>query len=73
MAQEYGTLRCRVCGDQVVVPLSPAERNGDPKDDDFEVTCSNGHTDIYDASKVETIPSKPVTALKMRRAVSGIG
>jgi len=73
MAQEFGRLRCRVCGDQVVVPLWPSERNGDPNDHAFELTCSNGHTDTYDESKVETIQSKPAASLKMRRAVAGIG
>ncbi len=73
MAQEFGNLRCRVCGDQVVVPLSPSERNGDPDNHAFELTCSNGHTDTYDESKVETMHSKPVTALKMRRPIAGIG
>ncbi len=73
MAQEFGRLECRVCGDQVLVPLSPAERNRDPNDFRLELTCSNGHTDTYDESKVETIQSKPAAALKMRRATAGIG
>ena len=73
MAQEFGRLQCRVCGDEVVVPLPPNERNGDVSDPSFELTCSNGHTDTYYEAQIETIPPKPLAALKMRRAVAGIG
>ena len=72
MAQEFGRLRCRVCGDQVVVPLFPAERNGNLNDHVLELTCSKGHTDTYDELTVEVIPSKPPLALKSRRAVVGM-
>ena len=69
MAHEYGRFDCRVCGDQVFVPLQlPPSANAS-----VELTCSNGHTDSYDAAKFEGIISKPVEALKVRRATAAVG
>jgi hypothetical protein len=74
MPQEYGRFECRVCGVQVFVPLSvqspaDAEHNGIP----VELTCSHGHTDSYDPALVERITAKAPEALKIRRAVAGLG
>ncbi len=69
MAHEYGRFDCRVCGDQVFIPLQlPHSNNGS-----VELTCSNGHTDSYDAAKVEVIISKPMEALKVRRVMASVG
>ena len=69
MAHEYGRFDCRVCGDQVFVPLQlPILSNAS-----VELTCSNGHTDSYDAEKLELIISKPMEALKARRATAAVG
>lgn len=73
MAQEYGTCECKVCGDQVFVPLPPKSKDAHPNGIPHELTCSNGHTDSYDLSKLQSISAKPPGSLKVRRAVAGIG
>jgi hypothetical protein len=73
MAQEYGRFECKICGNQVFVPLSPRPKDGHDSGNLYELTCSNGHTDAYDLSKLESISAKPVKSLNIRRAVAGIG
>jgi hypothetical protein len=73
MAQQYGPIECRVCGEQVIVPLPGAFPEGKSERNSHELTCSKGHTDSYDLAKLESINSKPVGSLKIRRAVTGMG
>ncbi len=77
MVHEYGRIECRVCGEQVIVPL-PAPlpetvNSGDNNGRSHELTCSKGHTDSYDLAKVESISSKPVSSFKTKRAATGMG
>ncbi len=71
MAQQYGRIECRVCGEQVIVPLPVHDGKNDRNP--YELTCSKGHTDSYDLAKVESISSRPVESLKIRRAATGMG
>jgi hypothetical protein len=73
MSQQYGRIECRVCGEQVIVPLPNTTQDGNTDRDSYELTCSKGHTDSYDLAKLESISSKPASSLKVRRAVAGIG
>jgi hypothetical protein len=73
MAQQYGRIECRVCGEQVIVPLPTALQDGKKDRDSHELTCSKGHTDSYDLAKVESVSSKPASSLKIRRAATGVG
>jgi hypothetical protein len=73
MAQQYGRIECRVCGEQVIVPFPAALPDGNHDCDSHELTCSKGHTDSYDLAKLESINSKPVGSLRVRRAATGIG
>ncbi len=73
MAQQYGRIECRVCGEQVIVPLSAALQDGKNDINSHELTCSKGHTDSYDLANVESINSKPAGSLRIRRAVTGMG
>ncbi len=71
---EYGRFECRLCGDEVFVPLtSQALQEAQKEGRLYELTCSNGHTDSYDPSKIRSNSAKPVTSLKIRRAVAGVG
>jgi hypothetical protein len=73
MLQQYGRIECRVCGEQVIVPLPTATEDGKADRNSYELTCSKGHTDSYDLTKMESISSKPATSLKFRRAITGMG
>jgi hypothetical protein len=73
MAQQYGRMECRVCGEEVIVPLPAPFQDGNDNRSSHELTCSKGHTDSYDLAKVESINSKPAASLKVRRAVTGMG
>ncbi len=74
MAQEYGRFECKVCGDQVFVPFAQQPGTaGASQERQVELTCSQGHTDSYETSKVTFVSAKPVAALKARRAMAGIG
>ena len=74
MAHEYIRFECRVCGDQVFVPSGEENRGeGRIRVDVFELTCSQGHTDSYDASRRGPVMEKVATKLKFRRAAAGIG
>ncbi len=70
MAHQYGRTSCKVCGDEVFVPLQTSPSDGLMT---VELTCSNGHTDSYEVSKLEAVRSKPASALKLRRASAGVG
>ena len=72
MAQEYGRVECKICGNPVFAPLSRL-KDGQQNGSFYELTCSNGHTDTYDLTKFESLQVKPVRSLKIRRAVAGIG
>lgn len=72
---QYGRIECRVCGEQVIVPLpiGPQDGNGNADRNSYELTCSKGHTDSYDLTSLESISSKPANSFKARRAVAGVG
>jgi hypothetical protein len=71
--QQYGRIECRVCGEQVIVPLPTGTQDGETDCNSYELSCSKGHTDSYDLTKMESIGSKPANSLKVRRAVAGMG
>jgi hypothetical protein len=73
MSQQYGRIECRVCGEQVIVPLPALPQDEKKNRDSYELTCSKGHTDSYDLAKLESISPKPANSLKVRRAVAGMG
>ena len=74
MIHEYGRFQCRLCGEQVFVLLpSPMPTNGQREQSFFELTCSNGHTDSYELSQLESVSAKPAMKLKVRRAALGVG
>ena len=70
---QYGRIECRVCGEQVIVPLPAGVQDGRTDGNSYELTCSKGHTDSYDLTSLESISSKPANSLKVRRAVAGMG
>ena len=73
MMQEFGRLRCRVCGDQVVVPLSPLEKKWRSQRPRIRANMLERAYRYIRRVESRNDPSKPPTALKMRRAIAGIG
>ena len=75
MAHEYGFFHCRVCGEKGFAPLPAADgKNGDSTSSNgFELTCSKGHTDSYDLTKIQKFGSQSEPTLKARRAYAAVG
>ena len=72
--QEYGTFRCRVCGDTVFFPL-PIEtvENGGTPYSRVELTCTKGHTDAFELSQLKSLTPGPQAELQVRHAAAGVG
>ncbi len=70
--QDYGTFRCRVCGDTVYFPL-PIEtvENGGTKYSRVELTCTKGHTDAFELSQIKAMSRDPEPELQVRQAAAG--
>lgn len=74
MGYEYSRFECRVCGEQVFVPVgSPALKEALQNKQTVELTCPKGHTDSYAVSDLEKMPAPSSKLPKTRRAVAGIG
>ena len=73
MANQYGKFYCRVCGGQVFVPLALTVPDGADYAEICEFTCSNGHTDQYEISKVEHIEAKSPTKVTAKAACAATG
>ena len=73
MTNEYGKFPCRVCGGQVFVPVALMAKDGKDYAEIREFTCSNGHTDQYEISKVRHVESKSPAKAQAKVACAATG